>query len=214
MHIYRVTYCPAAGKHEEAVSLLRERLKWGQARDVHPVLSRKVFTPEGGPTYQIGTGFEDIDKWGVPMSDILTRGQDAESVKYFQRIEPLLRSPIQNEMWEVLVPVATPPQVGGYIVRQSVYPLAAHGIEFRSSMIELAKSMHSQGFNVGMYAQYLPHAGAVLQGIFPVNRLSDWEAILARRTPEIHTWIRTYSPLMRKPSEFELWGIVTEPPKI
>jgi hypothetical protein len=111
------------------------------------------------------------------------------------------------------VPVKTPARAGEFVARQSIYPQPAHFLEFRSSLIELNKQVQAQGWTSGLYVQFLPSAGSVLQAIYPLSRLGDWEALMARRTPEIFTWIRTYAALVRKPFEFELWAVVTEPPQ-
>lgn len=214
MHIYRVTYLPAANRNEEVLGLLKERVKMGQARGVSPVLSTQALSPDGGPRHQLGTGQEDISKWGDAWSAYATKGPDAASAEYFRKIEPMLRGPIQTEMWEILVPVVTPPKVGEFIVRQSVFPVQAHAIEFRSSLTDLTKAVQAKGLNVGLYAQFLPHAGPVLQTLIPVSRLGDWDAFLAKRTPEIFNWLRTYMSLVRKPFEFDLWTVITEPPKM
>lgn len=213
MYVYRVTYNPAAGKNQEVTSLLKERVTERQSKGHRIFMMSEVLNPSGGFRHQLVSFRDNLNEWGDGWSQFMAQGPDPASAQYFQKIEPLLRTPVQSELWEVLVPIKTPPKAGEFVIRQSMYPLPTHGVEFRNSIIELTKQLQAQGWNSGAYAQFLPHSGAVLQFISPLARLGDWDALLARRTSEVFTWLRTYAALVRKPFEFESWIIVTEPPK-
>ncbi|GEM_PF-2991363 len=214
MHVYRVTYSPAAGKDQEVTSLLKDRVKERASKGHRIFMMTEALSPQGGHRHQLVSLWDNLNDLGDVASTYVTKGSDPGSTLYRQKIEPLLRAPVQSELWEVLVPIKTAPKVGEFVVRQSIYPDPAHHIDFRSPLVELTKQMQTQGFNVGQYVQFLPHAGSVFQGIFPLSRLGDFEAFIAKRPPEVFTWLRTYSALVRKPFEFELWAMATPPPQM
>ncbi len=216
MYVFRVTYSPATAKYGEALTALKERVKDLQKTPgVRIFMMNKMLIPEGGFQVQLVSLFNSLNDWGDGWSSRLQAiAPDAAQTQWAQKIDPLLRAPIASELWEVLVPIKIPPKVGEYVVRQSMYPDSSHGMEFRNSVTELTKQLQAQGWNAGAYAQFMPHAGPVFQFIVPLARLGDWEAMLAKRTPEVFTWLRTYTALMRKPIDFELWGMATPPPQM
>ena len=210
MHVFRVTYEPFGEKNREAIAVLKERVEERRSLGARIFMMSKMINSEGGAVHQLVSFWDSLDDFEEFYPGTAKSGPDQATMQFFEKMTPLLRGLLRTELWQVLQPVATPPMAGEYAVRQAWYP-AQGAVDFGGAISELTRSFQAQGNNIGLYRQVFAPDGVVFQGIFPLKKLSDWDALLGQRNDEVFRFLRTFGAQTRKPVSTELWKVVTDP---